>query len=125
MTPKAQKRILIIEDEKPMAKALALKLARAGYDAVIAHNGQEGLDVLEKEAFDLILLDIVMPKLDGFGVLEALKKRENKTPVAMLSNLSQEEDEKKAKALGAPEFFIKSNTPIADIVAHVQTILQK
>ena len=125
MTAQTQKRILIVEDEKPMAKALALKLTHVGYDAVVTNNGQEGLAALEKEKFDLILLDIVMPKLDGFGVLEALKKNGNKTPVAMLSNLSQEEDEKKAKALGAREFFIKSNTPIADIVNRVQTILDQ
>ena len=125
MTLVPQKRILIIEDEKPMAKALELKLTHLGFFAESASNGEIGLALLEKENFDLVLLDIVMPKVDGFGVLEAMKQKKIKTPVIMLSNLSQEEDEKKAKALGALYFFIKSNTPLTDIVAHVQLILQK
>ena len=111
------KKILIVEDERPMAKALDLKLTHAGYAVVATHNGEECLVAIEKEHFDLILLDIVMPKLDGFGVLEILKEKGNKTPVIMMTNLSQEEDIKKAKALGARDYCVKSNTPIADFVA--------
>ena len=120
MNQKTQKRILIIEDEKPMARALELKLTHAGFSAQSVGNGEEGLALLEKENFDLVLLDLVMPKLDGFGVLEEMQKKGIKTPVMVQSNLAQEEDEKRVKALGAKEFFIKSNTPIAEIVEHIK-----
>ncbi|MBN1778989.1 MAG: response regulator [Candidatus Buchananbacteria bacterium] len=100
------KRILVVEDEKPMAKALELKLTHAGYQVVTASNGEEALMILEKDKFDLILLDIIMPKMDGFGVLEALKKQGKKTPVIMSSNLSQPEDEKKHGSWGQKIFLL-------------------
>lgn len=118
------KKILIIEDEKPMARALELKLTHAGFKAVSAGNGEEGLAILEKGTFALVLLDLIMPKMDGFSVLETLKQKGIKIPAMILSNLSQEEDEKRAKALGAKEFFIKSNTPIATIVEKVAQFLK-
>jgi len=123
--PTKPKKILIIEDEKPMARALELKLTHVGFEAVSAGNGEDGFAVLSKGTFALVLLDLVMPKMDGFAVLEAMKEKGNKTPVMILSNLSQEEDEKRARALGAKEFFIKSNTPIAIIVEKVAQFLNK
>lgn len=117
------KKILIIEDEKPMARALELKLTHAGFEAKSIGDGKAGLELIEREKFDLVLLDLVMPKLDGFGVLEALKEKKKSVQVMVLSNLSQEEDEKRARALGAKDFFIKSNVPIADIVERVKKLL--
>lgn len=114
------KKILIVEDEKSMAHALELKLTHTGFEAKTAGNGEEGVAILEKESFDLILLDLIMPKLDGFGVLTKLKAMNVSTPVIILSNLSQEDDENKARELGAVGFFIKSNTPISDIVSRVK-----
>lgn len=119
----SKKSVLVIEDEKSMAQALELKLAHVGFRAQTAGNGEEGIAILKKQKFDLIILDLVMPKLDGFGVLQFLKDQGVTTPVIVLSNLSQVEDEKRARALGAKEFFIKSNTPIADIVERVKKIL--
>ena len=118
------KKILIIEDEKPMARALELKLTHEGFEAKIVFNGESALELLEKEKFDLIVCDLVMPKVDGFKVLEALKEKKITTPVMVLTNLSQEEDEKRAKSLGAKEFFIKSNTPIANIVERITQLLK-
>lgn len=120
-----QKRILIIDDEKPMARALELKLSHSGFEAKSVHNGEEALALLKKESFNLILLDLVMPKLDGFNVLQALKNRKNATPIIILSNLGQEEDEKRARDMGAKDFFIKSNTPIAEIVEKVKIFLNR
>jgi len=114
------KKILVTEDERPMAHALALKLGRAGFQVANAYNGEECLDFLKKEKFDLILLDVIMPKMDGFKVLEKMKEISDKTPVMMLSNLSQQDDEKKARDLGAIDFFIKSNTPIINIINKVK-----
>lgn len=123
--PKLLKKILIIEDEKPMSKAIELKLSHAGYNVKVVNDGMEWLKILEWEKFDLILVDLIMPKLDGFGVLSRLKEMWNKTPVIVLSNLSQEDDENKAKSLGAIGFFSKLNTPISDILSQVTDIFKK
>lgn len=122
--PTTKKKILIIEDEKPMARALELKLTHAGFEAQAVFNGEEGVALLQKETFAIILLDLVMPKMDGFTVLKTIKDKNIKTPVMVLTNLSQEDDARRAKELGAKDFFVKSNTPIADIVEKVKEFLQ-
>lgn len=122
MADKAKK-ILIVEDEKAIAKALKLKLEHEGYEAIVNGSGVGIIDVIKKENPALILLDLVMPKVDGFAVLEKLKEEKIRIPVIVLSNLSQEEDEKKAKALGAKEFFVKSNVLLNDVVDHVAKIV--
>jgi DNA-binding response OmpR family regulator len=121
----SQKRILVVDDERPMAKALELKLAKEGFLAKSVGNGEEALDALGKEPFDLVLLDLVMPKVDGFKVLERMHTQKLTMPVFVLSNLGQEEDRKRATDLGAKEFFIKTDTPIADVVSHIKHALNK
>ena len=118
------KKILVVEDEKPMARALELKLTKAGFEVKKSGNGEGVLEMLQDEHFDLVLTDLIMPKMNGFALLEQLQKQHLTTPVIILSNLSQEEDEAKAKALGAKEFFVKSNTTIANVVEAVETILK-
>ncbi|MBT4153753.1 MAG: response regulator [Candidatus Magasanikbacteria bacterium] len=121
----AKKKILIAEDEKPMAKALALKLSKAGYAVENAYDGEEALVYLKNGKFDLVLLDLMMPKVDGFGVLEEKQKRGDKTPVIVSTNLSQTEDQDKCKKLGAVDYFVKSNTPITEVIVHVEKALKK
>jgi DNA-binding response OmpR family regulator len=118
-----KKKILIGEDEKPMAKALQLKLTHAGFEALAVFNGEEVIEQLAKEQYDLILLDLIMPIKDGFTVLKELKEKGNTVPIIVTSNLSQEEDAKRAKELDAVDYLIKSNTPLAAIVEKVKTIL--
>ncbi len=118
------KKILIIEDEKPMAKALELKLSHAGFEAKAVFNGEDGVSELSNNTYDLVLLDLVMPKMDGFSVLREIQKMNITTPVIVLSNLSQEADEEKVRELGAKDFFIKSNTPINFIIEKVTNILK-
>lgn len=119
------KKILVAEDEAPLAKALDLKLSREGYTVVRTGNGEEAKAQMEsaEEPFDLLILDLVMPKMNGFQVLEYLRDAGNTVPVIVLSNLSQGEDMEKAKELGAKEFFIKSNTPLAELVQQVHIVL--
>ena len=118
------KKLLIAEDERSIAKALQLKLSLSGFEVDIAVNGEEALDLMKEKKFDLVLLDIMMPKMDGFSVMEAMKKNKNKTPVIILSNLSQEDDSKRAQELGAVDFFVKSNTPLAEIIEKVKKFLK-
>ncbi len=116
--------VLIAEDEKPMAHALVLKLAKAGFHSTVAENGQIALNLLRDGRYDLLLLDIIMPLVNGFSVLEQLKKDgEHAMPIIMTTNLGQEEDRKRAMDLGAVDYVIKSDTPIAQIVEKIQVIL--
>jgi DNA-binding response OmpR family regulator len=117
-----QKRILITEDEKPLAHALELKLQHEGFAVTAAANGQECLDLLNSQQFDILLLDLIMPGFDGFQVLEQLQQKTDKPAVFVLSNLSQEEDEARVMALGAQKFFIKSNTPLTAIIDEIKKV---
>jgi len=117
-----KKHVLIVEDERPLAHALELKLQREGFETMIATNGQECLDATSSGEFDIILLDLMMPLMDGFQVLEQLGKRSVMPAVFVLSNLSQHEDEVRALSLGARKFFIKSNTPLTTIVDEVNKV---
>ena len=118
-----KKKILIVEDEKSMQRAMKLKFEIAGFDAVIADDGGIALSLMSEKKFDAVLLDLLMPNIDGFEVLEELKKRGDHTPVFIISVLNQEDDIKKAKDLGAVDFFVKSNTPVSKIVEKVNKII--
>jgi DNA-binding response OmpR family regulator len=120
-----RKKILIAEDERPMAWALQMKFQQAGFEAKAVMNGQDALKLLKQEPFDLLLLDLVMPKMDGFAVLQELQINHHPIPIIISSNLSQAEDEKRARELGAKDYFIKSNIPIAEVVKRVKEYLEK
>ncbi|MGD8373435.1 MAG: response regulator [Candidatus Woesebacteria bacterium] len=113
------KNILIIEDEKPLAKAMELKLKKAGHNVQVFYDGQGGLDAAAKQKFDVVLLDLIMPVLDGFQVLEKLNSMSYKPSIFVLSNLSQIEDEQRAIKLGAKKYLVKSDTPLTTIVDYV------
>lgn len=117
-------KILIVEDEKPMAKALNLKLNNSGFSAEMAGDGEQALETLENNQFDVLLLDLVMPNLDGFDVLEKLNSEDSPFDrpgtIIILSNLSQESDIEKAKEMGADDFFIKSDISINKVVDEVK-----
>lgn len=119
-----QKKILVVEDERPMAHALEIKLKATGFDVETANDGEEALRKIEENKFDLVLLDLIMPRLDGFGVLQQLKDKEIKVPVIVASNLGQTDDIVRAKNLGAIDYFIKSNISIAEIITKVKTALK-
>ncbi len=115
--------VLIVEDEKSLSRALKLKLDHNGFNASIAEDGQQALAILGKEKISMILLDLMMPNMDGFELLTKLKEQGNKIPVVVLSNLGQKEDQDRALALGAKGYFIKADTLITDIVEYVKKTL--
>ena len=117
------KRILIVEDEKALSHALALKMGHEGFTTQIADSGFEGMKQALGGTFDIILLDLIMPEVDGFAILQELQAKKVKTPVIVLSNLGQDEDREKAKKLGAADYFVKANTPIADILKKVKNMI--
>jgi DNA-binding response OmpR family regulator len=117
-----KKRILIVEDEKPLAHALELKLEHEGYTVELAQNGKQCLDLIDSKDFDIVLLDLMMPVLDGFKVLEQLQQKERKPAVFVLSNLSQQEDEARVYALGAQKYFVKADTQLSMIIDEVKKV---
>ncbi len=116
------KLILVVEDEAPIARTLELKLKKALFDVEVACDGEQALASLAHKAFHLILLDLIMPKMDGFAVLEALQKQKCRIPIIVLTNLGQEDDRKRATALGAKDYFIKSDTSLRDIVEQIKCL---
>ena len=118
------KKILIVEDEKPLARVMSLKLSSAGYQTSVSFDGEQALEILSKESFDLIILDLVMPKKDGYFVLSELKRLNIKIPVIVASNLGQQEDIEKAKKLGAVDYFVKSDITLVEMVNKVKQYLQ-
>ncbi len=120
-TPSGKKKILIIEDERPLAHALELKMTHEGYETTVASTGKVGLEEASKGIYDLILLDLILPEIDGFTILEALKQKNLSPVIIVLSNLGQDEDRKKAGEFGVKNYLVKSNVPLADIVKVVQT----
>ncbi|HSW65634.1 MAG TPA: response regulator [Bacillota bacterium] len=114
------KHILIVEDEKPLAHALQLKLEHDGYKVSVASNGQECLDAVATGEFDVVLLDLMMPIMDGFQVLQQLQAKPKRPSVIVLSNLSQREDEQRVLALGAKKYFIKSDTALSVIIDEIK-----
>jgi DNA-binding response OmpR family regulator len=118
--------ILIAEDEMAMGRALQMKLQHLGFTAENAFNGEEAINVIneKKEKIHMILLDLMMPTIDGFGVLKYMNEKKITTPVIVMSNLGQTEDIKRAKEMGAKGYFIKSETPIKDLVTEIEAILE-
>lgn len=116
------KKILVAEDEKPMANALVIKLNKEGFQAKAVNNGQEVLQELENNQYDLLLLDLIMPKMDGFTTLQKIKEKAIKIKIIVTSNLGQEEDFSRAKELGASDYFVKSDTPLTQLIEAIKKL---
>lgn len=115
-----QKKILIVEDEKPLARALELKLSHEGFSVKTLNDGEGVISLLQSEDFSMIICDLVMPKVDGFHIIQSIKEKEIKIPVIVLSNLSQPEDEKRVLEMGATHFFVKSDTSLSKIIDYIK-----
>jgi len=111
------KKIVVIEDDEILLKAINIELLSSGFEVFSATNGEAGLELIKSKKPDLIILDLVMPKMDGFEVLKLLQndKELDKIPVIVLSNLSQKDEVDKAMALGANDFFEKATTNLGNL----------
>lgn len=119
-------KVVIVEDEKMLADMYATKFTMEGFDAQKANDGQAGFDLVKEAKPNIVLLDIIMPKIDGFGVLKMLKDDAElkDIPVVLLTNLGQDEDIKKGKQLGAADYFVKANHTPAEVVQKVKQVLK-
>jgi len=120
------KKILIVEDDSLLLKVMSTTFLAEKFEVVTVENGLEVLEAAKKFSPDIIMLDLIIPGIDGFAVLKQLKEdgATKNIPVAIMSNLGSEGDIKSTKALGADEYFIKANTEISKIVNYVKTKLK-
>ena len=116
------KKILFIEDEAAIQKTLGESLRNKGYDVQSALDGEEGLRLAKSEKPDLILLDLILPKLHGLDLLERIRKDDDikETPVIILTNLENVGEVERALELGATTYLVKANYSLEDVVAKVK-----
>jgi CheY-like chemotaxis protein len=119
------KQIFVVEDDRFLSSLLKARLERDGYNIANAFDGVEAMNFLKANVPDLIILDLIMPAMSGFEVLEAISidPRLNQIPVFVLTNLAQEADVQKAKRLGAKEYFVKVRSSIDQIVIAVKRLV--
>ena len=115
-------RILAVDDEKPITELLRVSLQRAGYECVCAHDGIEAANLIEKETFDLILLDIMMPGIDGFELMEYI--RTTNIPVIFLTAKNAVKDRVKGLKMGAEDYIVKP-FDILELLARVEGVLRR
>lgn len=117
--------ILWVEDDKFLSDLIARKLAGEGYSLIHAGDGEYALKALENKTPDLVLLDILLPGIDGYEILKRLKAdaRTQNVPVILLSNLGQKSDIAKGKELGAARFLIKATVTLDEIVEEIKAVL--
>lgn len=114
------KKVLIIEDDEQISRVYGIKLKLEGIEAVSAMDGEEGLKKISLEKPDLVLLDLMLPKKDGFWVLEEAKKNGINIPIFVLSNLGQEQDRERALSAGAKGYLIKADTSIKEVIDKIK-----
>ncbi|OGD31848.1 hypothetical protein A3C91_00280 [Candidatus Azambacteria bacterium RIFCSPHIGHO2_02_FULL_52_12] len=120
-------KILIIEDDMMLNKIYQTKLGMLGYQVIASYDGEDGLQKIETENPNIVLLDLMLPKKNGFEVLEAVKQnmKLSHIPIVLLSNLGQEEDRRRGLGLGAVDFLVKSNVKLETVINRIEGILQK
>lgn len=117
-------RILIVEDEESIAQGLVLNLERKGFQPVLARDGQEALEKAAAGRFDLILLDLRLPRIDGFEVCQRLRAADNFTPVLMLTARNQPDDVVYGLKLGADDYVVKP-FDLGELLARVEGLLRR
>lgn len=122
----SMQKILVVEDDKYLSGAYKVKLLKMGFEVRTAADGEEALAVLAEFIPDLILLDLVMPRKDGFATLEEIKKNDKwkSIPVLIATNLGQKEDVERGMKLGAIDYLVKTDTSVDDFVNKVKSILK-
>ena len=118
-------KILLIEDDKMIVEMYTLKFESEGYEVVCAENGRDGLEKAGKENPDIILLDVILPEMDGFSVLKSIKELDivKEVPVILLTNLGQDGDIKRGFELGAVDYLIKANYTPAQVIDRIKTLI--
>lgn len=127
MTEKKKPSILIVEDERTLAKIYARLLEHEGYQVTLAFNGVEGIARLREKIPDLVLLDIKMPQMNGFEVMQEMQNdpRLRDVPVVILTVLGQDADREHGLSLGAKDYLVKTDFTLSEILTKVKKYLKK
>lgn len=120
------KKILIIEDEPAQATTLDLAMKKAGFETIIANDGAEGLEKVKEGVPDLILLDLVLPKIDGISILKYLRANEatSKIPILILTNLASGETVKEVFEAGGTDYLVKTDYTLEQLTHKVEDMLR-
>ena len=120
------KKILIIEDDSFLQGLASTKLEKEGFTVMGASNSDDAMKILATDIPDLMLCDLVMPGVDGFGILKLVRENPKtvNVPVIVFSNLSEDKDIKHAKDLGATDYMVKSNFTLDELADRIKTILK-
>lgn len=119
-------RVLLVEDDPTMVKMYSTKLRLEGFEVEVAYDGEEGLKKINEWLPDLVVLDLMIPKVGGMDVLEQLRSwpKTKNLPVVILSNLSQEQDIQRSHQLGVKEFLIKANFTPGQVVEKIKSFIR-
>ena len=120
-----KKYILLVEDDEFLAELYATKLTLEGFEVGLANDGEKGLKMVKARTPDLVLLDIILPKMDGFEVLKNMKedKKYKDLPVILLTNLSQKDEVAKGLDLGAADYLIKAHFMPSEVIKKIRKFL--
>ena len=123
--PGEQKKIMIVEDDRFLSSLMKARLEKEGFSVDQAFDGEEALAKLKSEVPALVILDLIMPKVTGFEVLQTISitPQLDKVPVVILTNLAQDSDIEKARELGAKEYFVKVKVSIDDLVGKIKALV--
>lgn len=119
------KKIMIIEDDRFLSSLMKARLEKEGFSVAQAFDGEEAIQALKTEPPALVILDLIMPKVTGFEVLQTISitPQLDKVPVVIVSNLAQDSDIEKARQLGAREYFIKVKISIDDLIGKIKDLV--
>jgi len=121
-----KRKILLVEDDSMIVEMYKLRFEEEGFEVTVTDKGTEAIKLAESLKPDIILLDIILPEVDGFNILQTLKS-ETKTknlPILLLTNLAQESDRERAMAMGANDYYVKSQHTPSDVLQKVMELIK-
>jgi two-component system alkaline phosphatase synthesis response regulator PhoP len=123
--PDKKVKVLLVEDDPAISDMYKLRFEEEGFTVLITDKGSEAIDLSKSEKPDIILLDVILPEIDGFAVLQAIKAETStkNIPIMMLTNLSQETDQDKGREFGAAGYLVKSQHTPADVLTEIKKVL--
>lgn len=120
-------KVLLVEDDLMIVEMYKMRFEEEGYAVLVTDKGSEAIEIAEKEKPDIILLDVILPEVDGFTVLQKLKNdiKTKEIPILLLTNLGQESDKEKGLQMGAADYFIKAQHTPVEVIQKIKELINK